>query len=78
MGPAKSTRAVVDTSALSTVWESLEDIWDHPIWAAAVTGQAQYVVSDNTHDFPPAQPDGRHVYNNVEYISSTGFITLLT
>lgn len=44
----------------------------------AVVGQAQYVVSDNTRDFPPAQPDGRHVHDNVEYISSTDFIILLT
>lgn len=26
-------------------WDSLNDVWDHPIWAAAKMSRAQYVVS---------------------------------
>src|SRR4051794_35631422 len=40
-------------------WETLTDEWDHPIWAAAVIGDAHYVVSENTNDYPPQQPEGR-------------------
>lgn len=58
-------------------WDTLRDVWDQPIWAAAVIGQAQYVISENTHDYPPAQPDGRHVYHDVEYLSGQAFLRLL-
>lgn len=59
-------------------WESLGDIWDHPIWAAAKAGRARYVVSQNTRDFPPAQSDGRHVYEEIEYLTGRAFLALLT
>jgi len=58
-------------------WGDLTDIDDHPIWAAAVEGKAQYVVSDNIGDYPPQQPDGRHVHQGIEYISGQGFLTML-
>ncbi|HWE64854.1 MAG TPA: PIN domain-containing protein [Chloroflexota bacterium] len=60
------------------VWESLDDIWDYPIWAAAVVGHARYVVSNNTHDYPPAGADGRHVHDGIEYVSGTDFLALLS
>jgi hypothetical protein len=59
-------------------WESLADIWDYPIWAAAVAGAAQYVVSDNKRDYPPASGGNKHVYGGVEYMSGADFVALLS
>jgi hypothetical protein len=58
-------------------WETLADEWDHPIWAAAVMGNARYVVSENTNDYPPRQTDGRFVYQGVEYLTGERFLALL-
>lgn len=58
-------------------WATLGDEWDHPVWAAAKLGQAQYVVSENTHDFPPQVEDGRHQYEGIEYIGAERFLALL-
>jgi hypothetical protein len=59
-------------------WETLRDVWDQPIWAAAVIGRAQYVISENTRDYPPRRADGRHVYEGIEYIPGRAFLQLLT
>jgi hypothetical protein len=59
-------------------WEGLTDAWDVPIWAAAVASEAQYVVSENTRDFPPRGADGRHIYEGIEYVTGDAFIALLT
>lgn len=59
-------------------WETLSDAWDHPVWAAAVAGQARYVISENTHHYPPRGSDGRHIYQGVEYISGRAFLDMLT
>jgi hypothetical protein len=59
-------------------WASLTDADDHPIWAAAVEAHAQYVVSDNTHDYPPRGTDGRCQYQGIEYISGRDFLALLS
>jgi hypothetical protein len=59
-------------------WETLTDVWDHPIWAAAKLGRAQYVISANTHHYPPRQADGRHVYEGIEYIGGAAFLSMLT
>lgn len=58
-------------------WESLTDQWDHPIWAAAQEGNARYVVSENTKDFPPAGEYGRHIYQEIEYLPGTKFLEML-
>lgn len=58
-------------------WEQLTDVADYPIWAAAVAAKAQYVISDNTSDYPPRQPDGRHIYQGIEYISGRDFLIML-
>ena len=58
-------------------WDRLSDADDHPIWAAAIAGKAQYVVSDNTDDYPPPQQDGRHIHQGIEYISGRDFLDLL-
>jgi predicted nucleic acid-binding protein len=58
-------------------WEHLADADDYPIWAAAVEAKAQYVISDNTSDYPPLQPDGRYAYQGIEYISGRNFLKML-
>lgn len=58
-------------------WESLTDRWDHPIWAAAVHGHAQYVISENRRHYPPRQPDGRHVYQSIQYLGGQAFLEML-
>jgi hypothetical protein len=59
-------------------WETLTDAWDEPVWAAAKASGAQYVISENTRDFPPAGPDGPHVHEDVEYVTAETFIARLT
>ncbi len=58
-------------------WTGLSDRGDHPIWAAAVEGKAQYVVSENTRHYPPRGASGRHVYQGIEYLPGRVFLTLL-
>lgn len=60
------------------VWISLSDPSDQPIWAAAKIGRADYVVSENGHDFPPLGAAGRHVFEGVEYLSARRFLATLT
>jgi PIN domain len=60
------------------VWTNLADSWDHPIWAAAKMGQARYIISENTRDYPPRDADGRAVYEGVEYLQGTTFLALLS
>lgn len=59
-------------------WSALSDQWDHPIWAAAKLGRASHVISQNSHDYPPAGSDGRHVYEGIEYLDGEAFLALLT
>lgn len=59
------------------VWQTLTDLWDVPIFAAAIAGNAQYVVSDNTRDYPPEGRDGRRAYSGVEYLSGEAFLAVL-
>ncbi|HEX6799069.1 MAG TPA: hypothetical protein VF116_15275 [Ktedonobacterales bacterium] len=47
------------------------------MWAAAKLTNAQYVISNNTRHFPPAQSDGRHVHEGIEYIGGDAFLALL-
>jgi len=58
-------------------WGSLTDVDDQPIWAAVVESNAQYVVSDNTSDYPPRLPDGRHIHQGIQYIQGRDFLELL-
>lgn len=59
-------------------WHALGDVWDHPIWAAAKASRAQYVISENTRHYPPRQADGRHAFEEIEYIRGHAFLALLT
>jgi hypothetical protein len=58
-------------------WPTLSDSDDHPIWATAVLGQAQYVVSENTRHFPPLGQDGRHMHQGIEYLTTLAFLDRL-
>lgn len=59
-------------------WEHLKDMWDFPIWAAAKLARAKYVISENIHDYPPPQSDGRHIYDGVESIGAEAFLSMLS
>ncbi|MGI8914097.1 MAG: hypothetical protein ACR2JY_10035 [Chloroflexota bacterium] len=59
-------------------WKTLTEVWDHPIWAAAKVSGAQYVVSENRHHYPPRGRDGRHRYEDIEYLGADDFLDLLT
>ncbi|MCY0877747.1 MAG: PIN domain-containing protein [Firmicutes bacterium] len=56
-------------------WSSLEDEFDKPVFATAVRGGAHYVVSNNTHDFLPANKQGRHVWQGIEYMTAPVFLS---
>jgi len=58
-------------------WPTLTDIDDYPIWAAAKLGQAGFVVSENIRHFPPRAPDGRHVHEGIEYLTTRAFLERL-
>lgn len=60
------------------VWENLRDTWDHPIWAAAKAGRVQYVVFENTRDYPPRDADGRAIFEDIEYVQGAAFLDLCT
>jgi len=55
-------------------WDRLTDVWDVPIWAAAVKAGAHYVVSENTHHFPPRDGAGKYRHGGVEYIHPKHFL----
>jgi len=55
-------------------WPTLRDSGDHPVWAAAVTASVDYIVSDNTKDFPPRDAQGRARYQGITYITFKDFI----
>jgi len=59
-------------------WDTLPDIDDHPIWAAARASGAQYVVSENTRHFPPPDAVGLHLHEGVEYLRAGAFLDRLT
>jgi hypothetical protein len=58
-------------------WDTLADIDGLPIYAAARLSGAQYVVSENTRDYPPPDAGGRHSYDGVEYLPAQRFLALL-
>lgn len=75
MGHLESTFRVISPSMpYPPSWPSLRDPGDHPIWGAAVAGAVDYVVSDNTRDFPPPDTDGMARYAGITYITSDDFI----
>jgi hypothetical protein len=59
-------------------WDSLTDVWDQPIWAAAKLGGATHVVSENRRHFPPVGQDGRCSHEGIVYLTGEAFIDLLS
>ena len=59
-------------------WESLRDVWDQPIWAAAKVSQARYVVSENTRHFPPLDHEGLRRHEGITYLTGRAFVSLLS
>jgi hypothetical protein len=47
------------------------------VWAAAVEAHAAYVVSENTHDFPPPDAAGLYRYDGIEYLRCAEFLRRL-
>jgi hypothetical protein len=58
-------------------WPSLTDTGDLPVYTTARLIHADYVVSENTHDFPPADAYGRHIWNGIEYIRVNDFLRII-
>lgn len=58
-------------------WSTLRDPYDLPIIATALKGHARYIVSENTHDFPPADAAGRHVWQNLEFLRIADFLEII-
>lgn len=50
-----------------TPW--LRDVDDEPVLATALVGKAQYIVSWNTHDFPPGG-----IFAGVHYVTPVQFL----
>ena len=57
-------------------WLGKVDPDDIPIWAAAKLEEVNYVVSNNTRDFPP-ENEGRYVYEGIEYITANNFLKII-
>ncbi len=78
LGPRLTLVSFTGTSA--SPWPKLEAN-DHPIFATAVASGADYVVSDNTRDFPPGRSGegGEVVYEwrGVTYVTSDAFLKLV-
>ena len=47
------------------------------MWAAAVASNAEYVVSEDRRRYPPADADGGHRYQGIEYMDSRNFRRML-
>ncbi len=67
-------RVVSATLPYPAVWPALQDAGDHPVWAAAVLAEVDYVVSDNTRDFPPRDAIGVTQYGGIAYLTASAFI----
>lgn len=65
---------VSPTLPYPAAWPALRDAGDHPVWAAAVLAEADYVVSDNTRDFPPPDHSGVTRYGSITYITARAFM----
>ena len=74
----RSFEIVAPVPPYPPAWPSLTDSDDFPVWSATKIGGARYVVSENSRDFPPRGPDGRHVYEGIEYLPARAFLERLT
>lgn len=58
------------------VWPGLEEN-DQPVFATAVAARATFVVSMNTHDFPPPNARGKRIWAGMEYLTPSTFMAYL-
>lgn len=58
-------------------WPNFKDVDDHPIWAAAKCAEADFVVCNNTRDYPPKDTEGRHRYEGIEYVTDQEFLQMI-
>ncbi len=57
-------------------WPAADPGDDH-VWGAAVAAGVAYVVSENTHHFPPKGESGRHAWAGITYVTPTEFFSLV-
>ncbi len=58
-------------------WDGADPGDDH-VWAAAVVADADYVISENTRDFPPVSPgSGEHRWQGIIYLTTQQFLALI-
>ena len=55
-------------------WPELRDAGDWPLWATAKLADAQYVVSENTRDFPPRDAMGQNAWEGITYLTTADFL----
>ncbi len=58
-------------------WSAADPGDDH-VWAAAVAAGVTYVVSENTHHFPPRAESGRHEWEGITYVTPAAFFSLVS
>lgn len=56
-------------------WPIMTDQDDLPIWSTARFVEADFIVSENTADFPPKNSGGMHIWEGVEYIKVPDFLS---
>jgi hypothetical protein len=66
---------LVDTSpSADEALTVLDDADDYHLVRAARLAGASFVVSANTRDFPPKNTEGRHVFEDIEFIECAPFL----
>ena len=50
------------------------DSGDAHVFATAAAAHADYVVSNNTRDFPPRSATGKHEWNGIGYLTPKEFL----
>jgi hypothetical protein len=73
-------RVVDDHPPAPALWTAEPpDEWDAPLWTGALRARADFIVTENTIDGPPADPDigGLRHYQGVIWIHPDAFLELL-
>ncbi|GAC1325719.1 MAG: hypothetical protein NVSMB22_15880 [Chloroflexota bacterium] len=57
-------------------WEGFPDRWDHPVWAAAITSSAEYIVTTDMKHAPRPDPaqNNKRIYQGIEYLNPREFL----
>jgi PIN domain len=72
-----SAFSLVDSSQPHSSWPNPKDVDDQHLFVAAKRCNAELVISENQRDFPPRTRSGKHVYEDVEYITYAELLTRL-